>query len=170
MNPDLLIGRLAFFAKGLRQLLEGLSDADARWRPSDGGWSILEIVCHLGDEDLLDFRTRLELLLNDPKAPWPALDPRGRVQENGFNEREFKLSLQQFEMERARNVAWLKTIGTASWTETHDHPGSGPIRAGDLLASWVCHDALHLSMVADRLKKMALRDAPGFSVGYASDE
>ncbi|MCA9001210.1 MAG: DinB family protein [Planctomycetes bacterium] len=167
MNPDLLIGRLAFFAKGLRQLLDGLSDVDARWRPSDGGWSILEIVCHLADEDLHDFRARLELLLKDPKASWPALDPRARVQELGFNEQDFKRALQQFEMERARNVAWLKSIGTASWTETHDHPSGRAIRAGDLLASWVCHDALHLGMVADRLKKMALRDAPGFSVDYA---
>ena len=167
MNPDLLIGRLGLFAKGLRHLLEGLNNADARWRPPDGGWSILEIVCHLTAEDKDDFRSRLESMLQDPAKPWPPIDPEGRVQEMGFNENDFQKTLQQFEMERARNVVWLKSLGTASWTEVYEHPELGPLRAGDLLASWVCHDAMHLRQIAVRLEKMTERDAPGFSTDYA---
>ncbi len=166
MNPDLLIGRLAIYAKGLRLLLEGLSKADARWRPPDGGWSILEIVFHLGVEDRDDFRARLEAMLKDPSKAWSEIDPEGRVQEQGFNEQDFQKALQQFEMERARNVTWLKSLGTASWTESHEQKGK-IIRGGDILASWVCHDALHLKQIAIRLEKMAERDAPGFSTEYA---
>ncbi|MEZ5973794.1 MAG: DinB family protein [Planctomycetota bacterium] len=166
MNPDLLIGRLAIFAKGLHQLLGGLSDADARWRPPDGGWSILEIIGHLISEDRDDFRTRLESLLSDPSKPWPVLDPEAAIQEHGFNEADFKKALAQFEMERGRNVAWLRNLGSAVWTEAHDHRGR-EIRGGDLLAAWACHDALHLRQIATRLEKMSERDAPGFSTAYA---
>jgi len=66
-------------------------------------------------------------------------------------------------------VVWLKGLGTAGWTEVYEHPELGPIRAGDLLASWVCHDGLHLQQIGARLEKMAERDAPGFSTSYARD-
>jgi len=121
----------------------------------------------LAVEDRDDFRVRLESLLKDPRKVWVPIDPEGRVQEQGFNEQNFQKALQQFEMERARNIAWLKTLGTAMWTEVHERAGKDPIRGGDLLASWVCHDALHLTQVANRLEKMAERDAPGFSTAYA---
>ena len=43
----------------VRALVAPLSLGDARWRPEEGGWSVLEIVNHLADEETQDFRQRL---------------------------------------------------------------------------------------------------------------
>ena len=77
MNTQLLIGRLAGFAETLPSAVAVIPDADARWRPEQGGWSILEIVAHLADEEIDDFRMRTELTLRDPELPWPPIDPEG---------------------------------------------------------------------------------------------
>lgn len=167
MNPDLLIGRLAVFAQALKQLLSGLSNQDARWRPPDGGWSVLEILGHLTDEDAEDFRPRLGSVLEDPERAWKAIDPRAAAEEKGYNEGELSRMLQRFEMERARSVAWLKGLVSPRWAHAHPHKDMGEIKAGDMLASWAAHDALHLRQLAQRLYQLAVRDAPGFNVDYA---
>ncbi|MFT7676364.1 MAG: hypothetical protein ACI8QC_000335 [Planctomycetota bacterium] len=167
MNPDLLIGRLAVFAPSLRHLLGGISNQDSRWRPPDGGWSVLEILGHLIDEDVDDFRSRMQSVLEDPERNWKVIDPRSAAEEKGYNEGEVGRVLQRFEMERARSVAWLKGLVSPAWGNTYNHPKLGAIKAGDLLASWSAHDAMHLRQFSQRLYQLAVRDAPGFSVAYA---
>ena len=68
MNPDLLIGRLEAFAYQLRQLVQGLPSDQARWRPAEGGMSVLEIVGNLCDREVLDFRPRLERPCVTPRS------------------------------------------------------------------------------------------------------
>ena len=43
--------------------LDGVSDADARWKPPSQNGSILEIACHLVDEELDDCPRRIRLTL-----------------------------------------------------------------------------------------------------------
>lgn len=167
MNPDLLIGRLEHFAFALPNLVKGLSEVEARWRPSDGGWSILEVICHLADEEEHDFRKRLELLFTHPERPWPRLNIDEMVEEGNYNERDLAREAERFQRERMRSVRWLRSTGTADWTVTKEHPKFGSLRAGDLLASWAVHDALHLRQIARRFHDLAVRDAPGFSTLYA---
>jgi hypothetical protein len=77
VNARALIDRLERFADILPAVVDGLSEADARWRPDGTGWSILEIVTHMADEEVEDFRRRVDLTLRDPEAAWPPIDPEG---------------------------------------------------------------------------------------------
>lgn len=167
MNPDLLIGRLAVFAPSLRLLLAELDPQDARWRPPDGGWSTLEIICHLADEEREDFRGRLEFVLGGGQGDWTPIDPEGWIESRGYNELDLNRSLERFCLERRHTVAWLKSLKRPDWTATVDHPKLGALSAGDLLASLAAHDALHMRQISSRFHSLALRDAPGFSVAYA---
>ncbi|MHC4992905.1 MAG: DinB family protein, partial [Planctomycetota bacterium] len=63
MNHAALVDALERFGATLPVLVRDVSTGDARWRPPDGAWSILEIVTHLADEEVEDFRTRLRLTL-----------------------------------------------------------------------------------------------------------
>ena len=56
MNDLKLIESLERFAQMLPAVVHGVAPDNARWKPPDGAWSILEIVCHLADEEELDFR------------------------------------------------------------------------------------------------------------------
>ncbi|HRA68003.1 MAG TPA: DUF664 domain-containing protein, partial [Caldilinea sp.] len=44
----------------IRALLAGVAPEEARLKPSAESWSILEVVCHLYDEEREDFREHLE--------------------------------------------------------------------------------------------------------------
>ena len=44
----------------IQAVLAGVDAEQARWKPDADSWSILEVVCHLVDEEREDFRTRLD--------------------------------------------------------------------------------------------------------------
>ena len=169
-----IVDRLERFGKAFSGIASVATEADARWKPPSGAWSILEIVSHLADEEVDDFRTRVRLTQEDPAAPWPGIDPEGRARERKYNERVLRESVDRFVRERAESVAWLRSLiasGKADWKVEHLHPRFGPISAGTLLISWAAHDSLHMRQIAKRLYELAGRDggADGFKTAYAGD-
>lgn len=174
MNPSWMIDRLERFPRTLGALLSGIEPEDARWRPGPEHWSMLEIVCHLVDEDLDDFGTRLRMTLEAPHADWPMIDPTTAAIERDYRGRELETVLREFEAVRRTEVAWLRTAEDQDFTveATHPrlaHPRLGPPRAGDLLAAWCAHDALHLRQLARRLHQLTELRSGAFDVGYAGD-
>jgi hypothetical protein len=169
MNHAALIARLERFPAALSTAVAVVASDDAAWKPPSGAWSVLEIVRHLVDEERDDFRARLRSTLEDAGRAWPGIDPEGWARERRYNEGFVSAALAEFARERGASVAWLRSLASPDWTATHVHPRAGAIRAGDLLASWAAHDALHLRQVAKRIYELAARDAPGFSGGYAGE-
>jgi hypothetical protein len=166
MYADRLIASLEHFGRGLPVILEGVSVEDARWNPPDGAWSILEVVRHLGDEEVEDFRMRLELTLRDPTAEWPKIDPEGAAIERKYNEADFAEAVQRFVEERRKSVAWLKSLDNPDFSKTYKHP-KRDCPAGVLLASWAAHDHLHLKQIAKRMFQLAARDGGEYTTEYA---
>lgn len=166
MHPDRLIASLEHFGIALPVLLEGVTDSDARWKPPDNAWSILEVVRHLIDEEVEDFRARLESTLRDPTAEWAKINPEQAAIDRKYNEADFRASIQQFISERQRTVAWLKSLANPDWSKTYRHP-KRDCPAGDLLASWAAHDHLHLKQIAKRRFQLAARDGSPYSTDFA---
>lgn len=169
MDAPALIARLEAFAATLPAAVGGLTAEAARRKPPSGAWSVLEIVNHLADEEVLDFRTRVELTLRDPSLLWPPIDPPAWAVERRYNERDLGESVARFAQERRVSVAWLRSLVNPDWSRAYQHPKAGPLAAGDLLASWAAHDALHLRQIAKRLYELAERDGGGARVGYAGN-
>ena len=167
MNANALIDSLAGFAEILPAAVKGVSPSDARWKPDDGAWSILEIVTHIADEETADFRCRLEHTLRDPSADWPPIDPEAWAVERRYNEGDLGETLARFIIERQASVKWLHELGDADWSTTRTHPKLGSMRAGDLLAAWAAHDVLHLRQIAKRRFQIIERDAGGYATAYA---
>lgn len=167
MNAPALIARLDSFADELPVLVSRLSETDARFKPASGAWSVLEIVCHLVDEEVEDFRTRLRLVLENPERAWPAIDPEGVATSRRYNEQSLPERVQKFVKERRESVAWLRSLREPSWENAYVHPTWGPISAGMLLTAWTAHDMLHLRQIAKRRYELACRDGEPFSASYA---
>jgi hypothetical protein len=162
-----MIDRLERFADALPAVVGGLLEADARWRPADGGWSILEIVTHLADEEVEDFRRRVELTLRDPDAPWPPIDPEGWAVERRYNDGKLSEAIDRFVSARRESLQWLAGLNDPDWSKAHDHPQLGRLRAGDIFTAWVAHDALHLRQITKRLYQMTGRDGGEYGSDYA---
>ena len=171
MNPKALIERLEANQAVLAHLVNEVSGEQARWRPAPDKWSLLEVVCHLLDEEREDFRHRLQSTLADPATPWPGIDPPGWVTERKYAERELLPVFSEFLAERDRSLGWLGILPDPypAWDNAYEHPSLGVIRAGDLLASWVAHDLLHIRQIAGLHFAWAARAAEPFTPDYAGE-
>lgn len=142
-------------------LFERLPDALARWKPAPERWSLLEVLNHLADEEVLDFRARIESTLGDPKRPWPPIAPQEWVVERKYNARDPRESLDRFLAERRKSIEWLRTQGGAPWDNAYVHPKVGAMSARMLLANWLAHDLLHVrQMLKLHHDWLALQAAP----------
>lgn len=146
-----------------------VGDAQARWKPEPAKWSILEVVTHLADEEVEDFRTRVDWTLHRPGSDWPPIDPEGWAVERRYNEGSLADALARFTDERSRSIAWLEGLVDPDWALAYEHPKWGPFAAGDLLTGWVGHDHIHIRQI-NRLHRQYL-DAvvSDFSPRYAGD-
>jgi hypothetical protein len=164
---DDLGARLRANADVIAALAAGVDDVQARWKPDAAQWSILEVVSHLADEEVEDFRVRLDLTLHRPEATWPRIDPQKWAVERRYNEGVLAGSLARFLARRADNVAWLAGLVAPRWDHAHQHPRFGPIRAGDLMISWVAHDHIHVRQLNRLHRDFLVASLPGNSPDYA---
>src|SRR5262245_52090662 len=167
MDVEKQIASLVRFGRMLPEVVGEVRDPDAAWKPPDGAWSILEVVCHLVDEETADFRRRLALTLENPNEPWSPIDPEGWAVERRYNDGNVRDVASRFASLRAESIVWLRSLNRPEWTKAYQHPKLGPIRAGDILSAWAAHDYLHLRQVAKRMYELAGRDAGEFSTRYA---
>jgi hypothetical protein len=158
--------RLASNALVFESLLAGIAGEQASWKPEPTQWSLLEVVNHLADEEAEDFRRRLELTLTDPVEPWPSIDPLGWVTARGYLDRELGASCTRFLSERARSVAWLRQL-RPDLERAHQHPTIGPLKAGDLLASWLAHDLIHIRQITRLHYRWLERQVAPYTLAYA---
>ena len=167
MSPADLIHALETSGAAIVAFAAGVSAADARVRPAPGKWSVLEVLCHLIDEERDDFRHRVRSTLEDPARDCPPIDPEGWARDRDYNARDVAAMRAEFEHERAVSLAWLRSLRAPQWDQAKVHAVVGPLRAGDLLASWAAHDVLHLrQMAAARVAQFEAAVAP-YSTRYA---
>ncbi|HTF88116.1 MAG TPA: DinB family protein [Planctomycetota bacterium] len=124
-------------------LAERFPDEQMRWKPAPEQWSLLEVLNHLADEEVSDFRDRIERTLRDPAEAWPSIDPQTWAKDRGYNERDPAESLQRCLAERRASIGWLRGLKGAKWGNEYMHPKAGAISARMLLANWIAHDLLH---------------------------
>jgi hypothetical protein len=147
-------------------LVAGLTPEQARWKPNPESWSVLEVLNHLLDEEILDFRRHLDHLLHTPDAPWPEIDPQGWVVEKRYNDRDLNVTLAGFEKERERSIAWLSALENPNW-ESKATFTWGTLSAGDVLASWLAHDLLHIRQLVELRYALNQQASEPYHVDYA---
>jgi len=169
MKLDIIISRMKANAEIIAAFAVNIQDEQARWKPNAESWSLLEVVCHLYDEEREDFRTRVDLTLHQPDTPWPPIDPTGWVTSRGYNERDLKESAQAWLTEREKSLAWLRGLSNPDWDIARPTPWGGTLRAGDVMASWLAHDHLHIRQLNELHYLWHKQQSEPFDVGYAGE-
>ena len=167
MNLKYFIERLSVNRQVFQGLINGVFPEQAKWKPSPDKWSILEVINHLYDEEREDFRQRLGLVLADPKQTWPRIDPQTWVTSRQYNERDLSTSLIEFLTERENSLSWLNGLQDPNWLIRYEHPDGWTITAGDLLASWLAHDYLHIRQLSRLHWQYVAVIADPFKTNYA---
>ena len=166
MNVEHAITRLAEGAAAIQAMGQGIAEEQAHRKPDPDAWSVLEVVNHLWDEEREDFRQRIDHTLHCPGEAWPPIDPGGWVTARRYNERALAPALAGFLSARDESLAWLRGLRSPDWEAAYQAPW-GEITAGDLLASWVAHDLLHLRQLVELRWFLITKELEPYGIEYA---
>lgn len=169
MQFPILRKELARNAQTIQKLLAGITPEDAQQKPAPDSWSILEVVCHLYDEEREDFRQRVGILLHRPDDKWPPINPVGWVTERKYNEQDFAKMVGKWGKERENSLAWLDSLSAPDWESKHPTPFGFEMSAGDMLASWVSHDILHMRQLVELTYQRVTVITTPYDIRYAGD-
>jgi hypothetical protein len=152
----------------IQKLLGGITPEEARHKPAPDSWSMLEVICHLYDEEREDFRRRLDILLRGTGEAWPPINPVGWVTERDYLQQDFEGMLGKWVAERGRSLAWLDGLADPDW-EALTTNQLGSLRAGDMLAAWVQHDTLHMRQLVELTHARVLEITAPYDGAYAGE-
>lgn len=169
LTANFAASRLADQARIIAAQVAGIDEDAAHWRPAPDAWNTVEVINHLYEEESADFRTRLDLLLHQPEADFPPIDPAGWVAAHAYDARTLAASLADFLAERERSIGWLRGLGALNLDSEHRHPVFGSMTAGAMLAAWLAHDCLHIRQLNEIRYAWLAHNAQPYSIGYAGD-
>jgi hypothetical protein len=168
METDFIIKSLEQNQSVFKDIFADIQNEKANWHPAENKWSFLEIACHLYDEELDDFRKRIDYTLNKPGESWPPIDPEGWVKSRDYSSKNYAEVVSLFLDERARSIEWLNNLENPNWDLTYNHPQAGLLTAGEMLANWLAHDYLHIRQL-NRYNFLYLKEKSAFKLHYAGD-
>ena len=152
----------------IRALLLGVSQQEAQVKPTPESWSILEVVCHLYDEEREDFREHLDFILHRQNEEYHAIDPQAWITERKYNQQDFAAMQEKFFAERQKSLAWLQEVSDSNWDTTYT-PEYGSLSAGEMFSCWIAHDNLHLRQLVELRRARIERITEPFPIEYAGD-
>jgi hypothetical protein len=168
MKTDDIILHLENNRRVFQSLLADLEGEEYHFKPDPASWSILEILCHLVDEEKEDFRARVKNTLLTPEIQPPVLDPLGAVKARKYSKQVFAERLEAFLTERRISIKWLRSLQDPKWKNVYRHPTAGSLTAYDLLTNWLAHDYHHIRQI-NRRKYEYLRKKSKVNLAYAGD-
>ena len=138
------------------------------WKQNPEKWCLLEILCHLYDEERDDFRFRTKWVLENPNQIPPSFNPIQWVTEHDYMGQDFNAMLDKFIEERETSINWLKTLKNVDWDLSFEHPKLGTMTAKYFLNNWLAHDYLHIRQVI-KLKYDFLKNGFKNDLNYAGN-
>ncbi len=168
MDFSLLYQELQQSTEMIRALLADVEPEAARLKPSADSWSMLEVVCHLYDEEREDFREHLDFILHRQTEEWQVIDTEGWVTQRHYNAQDFAAMQAKFFAEREQSLVWLKGLQNPDWAKSYTTPYR-TISAGEMFACWVAHDNLAIRQLVE-LRRLRLENITRpYSLDYAGD-
>lgn len=168
MEFKLLYQELTNSTEIIRTLMASISQVEAQVKPNAEAWSILEVICHLYDEEREDFREHLDFILHRRNEVWHQINPQAWVTERKYNEQDFIEMQNRFFAERKQSLEWLKNISNANWDIEYRSP-FGSMKAGEMFAAWVAHDNLHIRQLVELRRALIERITNPYDIQYAGD-
>ena len=153
---DLLVAarrELAQLPTILDTLVADLDSQSWRSRPAPTEWSPVEILCHLRDEEVEDFRARIKVVV-EGGSRFARIDPERWAVERRYGEADPLAALAAVRERRAQSLVFLAAVLPDHLVAAVEHPKIGPLSGLDLLAAWVAHDRLHTAQLTATLARL----------------
>ena len=134
----------------LREATTDLSDDKLHQPETPGKWSILEVVQHMADVEIV-LGLRYRKVLAEPGHPLPAIDQDAWVKELAYNTRNLGEALDDFAALRKINLRLLRGLMVEQWQRYGMHEQRGRETLEHMVRLYAAHDCYHLYQI-DRIK------------------
>ena len=156
---DLLADRDPFDVQGelvgwLQDAVDGLDEESLRRREAPGKWSILEVIGHLADTELV-YRYRMRMSVAQPGEPIPDYDQDRWAIELRYNDGAVDDALAEIQALRPANLAWLRGLTAEESSRAGIHAERGPESVEDIVKLIAAHDLVHRAQI-ERIKAAVL--------------
>lgn len=135
----------------------GLDDRTLRLPEAPGKWSVVQVVQHLADSDLV-FGFRLRMILTEERPPLQGYDQDAWARAFRYGEVKLDTALDQLRGLRVGNFHVLRGLSPAQLSRVGLHSERGPESAEFLLRLMGGHDLVHRRQIDRILSSVA---APG---------
>lgn len=124
----------------------GLTDEQLRTPEAPGKWSVLEVVQHLADSELVNgYRLRSMVAADVPEMV--AYDQDAWATRLRYNEEPFADVVEELALLRRRNLRFLDRLSEEEWERTGLHSERGPESVRHLTRLLAAHDLVHLRQI-----------------------
>jgi uncharacterized damage-inducible protein DinB len=133
-------------AKKLQKLIKPLSKKQLSARPEPGKWSIIEILAHLVDTEIVG-GWRMRLIIGSNGVPIVAFDQDVWADAFDYAKCDPKVSLETFRVLRQNNLRMLKALPKNLWENHGMHSERGKETIAHIVRMFAGHDLNHLAQV-----------------------
>ena len=135
----------------VRSATGGLTDEQLRTPEAPGKWSVLQIVQHLADTELVyGYRLRNVLAADEPEIA--AYDQDAWAERLGYHDASLGDVLDELEMLRRRKLRLIGRLREEEWERAGQHTERGRESVREMVRLLAAHDLAHLQQI-ERVKR-----------------
>ena len=135
----------------LERSVAGMDDAALRRPEAPGKWSILEVVQHLADSELV-YAYRIRMILSHPVPDIQGFDQDLWARELNYRDRRMVDALGEFRALRESNLRLIRSLGPGKLDRFGNHSERGKESVAKMLKLYAAHDLVHLQQI-ERIKR-----------------
>ena len=140
--------------KQIAMAVSGLPDGTLRFKPSPEKWSILEVLGHLADIEIV-FAHRFRQMLADNKPVIAPMDQDAWAQNLGYMQTPAPELVALYGLNRHHNLRLLRRLKTEDFEKSAYHPElKHDVTVGEYVEKMRAHGENHLEQI-ERLKKQS---------------
>jgi hypothetical protein len=132
--------------KKLERLLKRTPASKLRKRPAPEKWSVVEILAHLADTEIV-VGWRVRSILGAPGTPIQAFDQDVWAAAGKYAKRDPRKSIEQFRAVREANLALYKSLSPEQWKHFGLHAERGEESLQRILHMMAGHDTNHILQI-----------------------
>lgn len=131
----------------LASLLDGLDDATLRKPEKPGKWSIIEVVQHLADSEVV-YAWRHRMMLSAPEPEIQGFDQDAWARELRYRDADLDEALDQLRVLRRANLRLLRSLDDARLRRFGRHAERGEESVDRTMRLTAAHDLVHRAQIA----------------------
>ena len=137
---------LAEAPTALANAVASLSETDARRQPDEGEWSVLQILRHLSDCEMV-YGYRMRLIVADERPAIPGFDQEAWAERLHYHAGTLAEALADLAAQRARTLRWLTTLSDDELARVGIHSERGEESVRHIVRLLAGHDLAHLAQI-----------------------